>query len=333
MRAWPRVASLGLGLIPVAMLAYMVATLVIRSVPAFTDEKVGFTNLFSTHFSSIYTTGAGQFGLVPALWATLMVAVISIGLAFPMSLAIAVFASEMAPGFVGRAMRTMLGVMSGVPPIIYAVTAGVFLSHFMMPKFTADSNFASLNADPSNLGYTPDTWPPPGVPWNPGSLPWSLPDNSTLLGGILLALLVIPFMAPLIEDALRNVPNDPKQASLALGAGRWYTLRRITLPQAMGGIISALRLGALKALGDVMIAAFIIGFESQLPNPLWDAFERSTPLTSTGAGLVGGFTASNTCQGPRCDVAYVSGVMLMVIALLVVLVCTLLERRFRRQHT
>ena len=119
-----------------------------------------------------------------------------------------------------------------------------------------------------------------GVPWNAGAFPWDPTggNNSVLLAGIVLALLAIPFMAPLIEDALRNVPNEPKQASLALGAGRWYTLVHITLPHALAGIVSAVRLGVLKVLGDLMIALFVVGYAApNFPNhrgTCWSARRR-----------------------------------------------------------
>ena len=68
-------------------------------------------------------------------------------------------------------------------------------------------------------------------------LPTAGVPNSTFLGGVMLALLIVPFMTPLVDDAIRGVPADLKRGSFALGASRWYTLRRVVLPNAMPGIL------------------------------------------------------------------------------------------------
>ena len=153
----------------------------------------------------------------------------------------------------------------------------------------------------------------PGLPtWSAGMLAI---DQSTLLGGIFLALLIIPFMAPLILDSIRNVPNEQKDASIALGATRWFTLGRVTLPAAMPGIITAVSLGVLKASGDVVIAAWTIGFvHNGMPNPLWDIFERNAPLDATGAGIVGGFYGGGASVGTNFLVSNFAALLLLVFA-------------------
>lgn len=331
MRAWPRVVATALALIPVVLLAAMLVALIVRAYPAVRDQ--GLRELSSTNFSSLFITGTGHYGLVPAAWASILVLIIAMTLATPAALAMAIFSAEMASGLAGKALRVMMGVMAGIPPIVYALMAVVFVAPFMIPKFTGGLTYTT--ADPAKVGISPDNWPPAGVPWAPGALPWdpSGGNNSTLLGGILLALLVIPFMAPLIEDALRNVPHEPKQASLALGAGRWHTLTRITLPQALPGIIGAVRLGALKVTGDVMIVLFVVGYSAPtLPDPIWDVFERGGPLTATGAGLIGGLGGSNpaSVHGNDFAVGYLTGVLLLLMALVIVVLTTVLEHRFRR---
>jgi phosphate transport system permease protein len=329
-RSWPKVASFSLGLIPVFALAAMVATVVNESRPAFTE--IGVRELSDTKFSSLFLSGKAHYGLLPAFWGSIELLVVAMMLALPVSIAMAVFASEFAPGRLGGAMRALLGVMSGIPPIIYALMAIVFVAPFMIPKFTSNLEFS--NVHPEKIGFTAAQWPPPDVPWSAGAFPWdpSGGNNSVLLAGILLAMLAVPFMAPLIEDALRNVPQEPKQASLALGASRWYTLMHITLPHALSGIISASRLGALKVLGDLMIALFVVGYAApHFPDPPWDVLERTAPLTAAGAGLVGGLGSPKSCQAVECSVGYVTGLLLLVIAVVVVALTTILERRFRRR--
>jgi phosphate transport system permease protein len=133
----------------------------------------------------------------------------------------AVVANEPGAGWLGRALRAMLSVMASVPPIVYALMSIVFIEIFISPKL-------------SGVGGVYEAAAPPGMYWwSVGGLP---NGGSTLLGGMMIALLVIPFMAPLIDDALRNVPGELKEASLALGASRWQTLTGVVLPFAMTGV-------------------------------------------------------------------------------------------------
>lgn len=312
-----------LGLVPVLAFVFIVGTLVESSLLAI--EAVGLGELFSTKFTcGMMIAGPVHYGLLPALWTTLLAVVIAIAIALPASLAIAVFASEFPLGFLGRGMRAILGMLAGIPPIVYALTAGIFTKLFMIPKFC--SGFRSVG-DLAALGIHPGDCPIPGLPpINPGMLPWAPgTPNSIFLGGFVLALLVIPFMAPFIDDALRNVPFQLKEASLSLGANRWHTLKKVTLPLALPGIISATAIGALKAVGDVMIVVLVVGLAAPgFPYPFWDVLERSAPLTSIGRTL--------QLDGV-VDVAHFTGLLLMVIAFAIMGVATLLQRRLRRRYS
>jgi ABC-type phosphate transport system permease subunit len=357
------VLALSLGFIPVFVLLAMIGTIAVKSEGALTDlsgptrvpagaqptptpqanvtpistpvdnETVigNAKKLFGTDFSTQYSGGVGQYGLRPAIWGTIEIMFIAMALAIPVALAMGIFAAEFPLGFLGRWLRIILGILGGIPPIVYALMAVIFVGPFISNKFTADLQFS--DPDPGKVVGV-ENWPPDGVPWNAGAFPWDPTgqDNSLLLGGIMLSLLVIPFIAPLFEDALRNVPSEPKEASLGLGATRWYTLRRVTLPRAMPSIIAASGLGALKVLGDVMIVLFVVGVEAELPNPLFDVLERTGPLTSTGAALVGGVNTPNACTNARdCSVGYFTALLLLFMALVIVSATTLLERRFRRR--
>ncbi|MBT9166466.1 MAG: Phosphate transport system permease protein PstC [Chloroflexi bacterium] len=326
-RSWPKVTSLIMAVIPVAVLAFIMVNLLVNSRLAIRDVGLG-EMLFSTEFSGVFEAGRELYGLVPTLWGTFLAVVIAIAIALPVSLAMAVFSSEFPLGFLGRGMRGILGLLSGIPPIVYALASGVLVRVFMIPNFTGGFLFETLCAVELGL-YPPEEFPP--WPWRPGGLPWGDP-NSTLLGGIMLALLIIPFVAPLIHDAIENVPHGLKEASLALGANRWHTLIRVTLPLALSGIIAATALGALKAMGDVMIAGWVIGWApGVMPVPLWDVLEASQPLTSTGAGLVG--LENPQSSGTEFSVANFTGLLLLVMAFAIMGLTTLLQRKFWKRFS
>lgn len=330
-RSWPFAVSLALALIPVAMFAGVVGMLVISSLPVL--ELPGLESLAGDVFASQFTTGEGLYGLTPALAGTVLISAIAVGLALPVSLAMAIISTELPLGPIGRVLRPLLSVLSGIPPIVYAVSAVVFVKLFMIPKFAADSIFSTF--DPARLGIAPENWPPAdgSVPFSPGSYPWDPEgvNNSTLLGGVLVALLVIPFMTPLIGDAMRNVASSAREASLALGANRSYTLRKVILPLAMPGIVAAVALGTLKALGDTLIVIFVVGWEANsIPNPLLDVLERTPSLGAEGVGLLGAFQGNAACLPTACAVGYASALALLVLAALVVVVMTLVQARLRR---
>ncbi len=331
-RRWPLVVSLLLALVPVAAFGGIVVTLVVNSLPVLTrpglEELLGFQ--YASRFSGI---NLQLFGLLPALGGTILIAAVALLIAVPVSLALAIVATEFPFGPVGRIIRPLVGILAGIPPIVYAVSGVVFVTLFMIPKFAADSTFP---LDPTRLGYTPETWPPEGVPYSPGAYPWDPAgtSNSTLLGGILIALLVIPFLTPLLADAIRNVPNAAREASLALGANRTHTLRRVILPVAMPGMIAGVALATLKAMGDTLIVIFAVGWEAnRLPEPIVDVLERTPSLAAQGAGLLGGFQVAGGAAGcvrVECGVGYASALMLLVLAALIVLGMAALQSFTRR---
>lgn len=303
-----------LAIMPLVFLALIVINLVINSRIAIVHVGLfGYGKLLSPNISGVFTTNQGLYGLLPGLWGTFLVIVVSMCIAVPISLAMAIFASEFTLGFLGKGMRTTLGILGGIPSIIYALMAGVFAQLFIVPKFTG--------AGLPNI-------PPPGMWWwKPGSLPYS---TSTLLGGIMISMLIIPFMAPLFEDAIRDVPYSLKEASMGLGASRWYTLKTTTLPYALPAIISACSLGVLTAMGDVVIVGIVISFESPLPTPLFDILKSTAPLTSTGAGFSGGFD-QGAFNATANSAANFTGLLLLVMAFAIMAVVNVLERRFKRR--
>jgi phosphate transport system permease protein len=303
MKSWPRVVTFGFAVIPVAVFLFIIGSLISESM--FAINGLGLPHLFSKEFSGIYTSGMFMFGMLPAIWGTFLVVVVALTFAFPASLALAVLSSESPIPFIGRWLRGLLGMFAGIPPVIYALMEAVIFTLFIRNKFTG-------------IGLSP--------------LPIErLPvEGSTLQAGMLLALLIIPFMAPLMDDALRNVPSEMREASAGVGASRWYTLRKIVIPWAVPGLLGALGIGALKAMGDVVIVGWILGWESGLPQPLYDILAKTAPLTSTGAGLVSGFQAINAI-GFQESVAYFTGLLLLVMAMIILVILTFLQKRFKQR--
>ena len=309
-----RTLFLVLALIPVVALILITINLVLGSTNAIgTLGTRLFTGLFSPSAETppVYTKTLA-YGILPALWGTFLVVMISILIAFPVSLAFAVLANDFSFGFVNTIIHGIIGFLSGIPPIIYAVMGSTFFLWFFWPKF-------------AGKGLPLASLPPPDM----------LPSDAscTLLGGLILSLLIIPFITPLLDDAIQNVPGTLKEASLALGANRWHTLRSVTLPYAFSGIVNALILGILTALGEAIIVAYTIGFGARtLPSPLFDLLQRTAPLTSTIAGLsAGGLTRTQSTGPVGQSVASFMGLLLLLAAFALLGISMFLQRKSKKE--
>ncbi len=310
-RSWPRALSFMLGIIPVLLLLLVIGVAVWFS--SLTFYRVGWGELFSFYYQNYRQGGWWEFGLLPSIMGTLYVVLLALAISLPVSLAIAVYASEYASGAVGRVLRTILGTLAGIPPIIYGLTSFIFLGFFVSPSFTRVKTVVDLAAPPLH--------------------PILDQQKSAILGGIMLALMIIPFMAPLIDEAIRNVPARLKEASLALGAGKWHTIGHIILPHALPGIIGACALGCFKAMGDLIIVAFTCRSNGQLPQPWWDVSNLS-PLTGTIGWLSGIlYPALLGKNDLTLSVSYFSTLVLLGMALIVLGLATLLQRWFRKKYT
>jgi phosphate transport system permease protein len=305
------VGILVLALIPLAVLLFIIVQLIFKS--RVIVHTVGFSGLFSTHVAGVFGNGSGApaYGLIPGMWGTVLIIIISMGIAVPISLAIAVFSTEFTAKGFGKIMPTVLNILGGVPPIIYAMVAFFFAQIFIIPKFCGAG--IPIEQMPVAIGVLPYV-------------------KSTLLGGIMLSLLLVPFLSPLFFDAIRDVPTSLKEASYGLGASRWHTLTNVTIPFALGGLVSASTLGILKAMGDVIIVGMTCGFQTGLPVPLVDVFEPVAPLTSTGAGFVGGFTQTSKNIISE-SAANFTGLVLLFMAFVILLTLFFLQKRFKKRYS
>jgi ABC-type phosphate transport system permease subunit len=317
---WPTVVATGLAMLPILALVAIILSTLVNSLAAFARPA----ELFGPDLISPFVRTEGvQYGMQGPVWGSLLVTFVAITLALPVSLAMALIASEMRVPLLSNALSAIVGALAGIPPVIYAFGAIFLVQSFMAPKFAADSISdirlkAVLQGRPT---------------FAPTELPLQFPNNSTLLGGVLLGLLIIPLMTPLIDDAMHAVPNELKQASLALGAGYWYTLLRVSLPWALPGIAAATTLGMLVALGEVVIPYFVIGGALNpihVTSPLWDVFDRTPPLTSTGASLVGGVGGEGEgIRDQAIAVSYATALLLLAFAIGIMGFEQILQRRLR----
>ncbi|MGQ9682753.1 MAG: PstC family ABC transporter permease [Anaerolineae bacterium] len=368
-RTWSavRVVTLLMALVPVAVLLLVVVVLVAQTLPAlrilglreldpiWRSGRVppvptwasgeipagtswvlvylrGLGHVFSGRLETMGPVDARVFGLVPTLWGTVMVTAIALFLAVPVSLCIGFVCTEFSLGPLSRVLEATVAALAGIPPVFYGLTVLFVVPAFVRPKLAGDVLYPVLAQGGQPAEEVLRALPGLPQPFKTAVLPYDVLSNSVLLGGMLLALLIIPFMTPLIVDALRSVPRDLREASLGLGANRWYTVRRVILPGALPGLVTAVSLGALKGAGDVMIVLWATGSQAwHLPEPLWDVLERTAPLSATAAALCGGVGEGAGFSQPGSGVGHLAGLLLLLLAFAVLALASLLQDKMRRR--
>jgi phosphate transport system permease protein len=155
-RRAPFYVSLLLGLISVVLFAGVVLTLVVNSAPVVSNP--GIPALFSSE-PSLASGGQGSgLSVLPALWGSVLITLVAVIVALPISLALAIVAVDFPMGPITRLVRPLVGILSGIPPIVYAISVPIFITVIMIPKFAANSTFSTF--DPAAVGANPATWPP-----------------------------------------------------------------------------------------------------------------------------------------------------------------------------
>ena len=186
----------------------------------------------------------GLYGLWPAVVGTLWTVVLALGLALPCGLAAAVCAAELMPAWGGRALRFLMELLAGVPSVVYGLIGLWVLLPFLARHFDLPSGHGLLAA------------------------------------GLLLAVMVLPTLTLLGEDALRGVDKEQRQAAAALGLDWWQCLWRVQLPQAWPGIRSAVLLAVGRAAGETMAVMLVVGSIDRLPQPWYNLLQPAQTLTS-----------------------------------------------------
>jgi len=227
------------------LLVAIIASLVIGSMPAINAFGFGFLT------SSDWDPVNDQFGALIPIVGTLITSGIALLIAIPVSLGIAIFLTQIAPLWLRRPLGIAIELLAGIPSIIYGMW-GLFV---FAPLF-ADHVEPWLN---DNIG----TWPILG-PFFSGP-PMGI---GMLTAGIILAIMVIPFIASVMRDVFDVVPPMLKESAYGLGATTWEVMMKIVLPYTKIGVVGGIMLGLGRALGETMAVTFVIGNAHELNQSL-----------------------------------------------------------------
>jgi len=253
-----------------------------------------FGTVWNPVFSSSGGGAHGQYGLLPLLWGTLMVSAIAMLVALPLGLMSAIYLNQYASPRVRSVVKPVIEILAGIPTIVYG-----FFALVTMGPFLAGAG-AMIGLDVS--------------------------ATSALTAGVVMGIMIIPFISSLSDDILNQVPTAMRDGSYGLGATQAETIRRVLLPAALPGIVGAFLLAVSRAIGETMIVVLAAGNSPVLrANPL-------EPISTVTVSIVNQLTGDTDFAGPQSLVAFALGLTLFVMTLILNVVALMIVRRFREQY-
>jgi phosphate transport system permease protein len=190
----------------------------------------------------------GSFGAVPFIYGTLVSSLISLVIAVPLSLGVAVFITEMCPRSLRGALSYVTELLAAIPSVIYGLWA-IFVLVPLLRKYVEPSLARTL-------GWT-------------GLFTGPMYGIGMLTAGIILAIMIVPIVSSITREVLISVPKNQREAALALGATRWEMIRIGVLRNARAGILGAVILGLGRALGETMAVTMVIGNRPEITKSLF----------------------------------------------------------------
>ena len=203
---------------------------------------------FSFVTSSTWDPVAEEFGAFPLIFGTLLSSLIALLIAVPLSLGVAIYLTEFAPKVVRQPVAFLIGLLAAIPSVVYGLW-GIFV---LVPALRTTA-FPLLR---KAFGFLPFFQGPIYGP-------------SMLAAGIILAIMIMPYVMSVSREVLLAVPNTQREASLALGATRWEAVTTAVVPYARSGLIGAIILGLGRALGETMAVTMLIGNRHEIAASLF----------------------------------------------------------------
>ena len=237
------------------LLVAIIGSLLVGAAPAIKEFGLGF--LWSTAWDPVQE----QFGGLVMIYGTLMTSFIALLIAVPVSFGIALFLTEMSPGWLKRPLGTAIELLAAVPSIVYGMW-GLLVFSPILSTYVQQPLQKLLKGVP--LLETLVSGAPVGI--------------GILSAGIILAIMIIPFIASVMRDVFEVTPALLKESAYGLGATTWEVVFKVVLPYTKAGVVGGIMLGLGRALGETMAVTFVIGNFNQL-NSL-SLFEAANSITS-----------------------------------------------------
>jgi phosphate transport system permease protein len=295
-------AALGAACLTLALLMGILGSLIFGAWPAI--EKYGLS--FLTR--SVWDPVQEEFGGLVMIYGTLATSLIALMIAVPVSFGIALFLTELSPAWLKRPLGTAIELLAAIPSIVYGmwgllVFGPILATYVQMPLQKLLTGVPYLGALVSG--------PPVGI--------------GILSAGIILAIMIIPFIASVMRDVFEVTPPLLKESAYGLGSTTWEVMSKVVLPYTKAGVVGGIMLGLGRALGETMAVTFVIGNMNQL-NSL-SVFEAANSITSA---LANEFAEASSGLH-QASLIYL-GLVLFFITFVVLAVSKVMLARMRRNE-
>jgi len=211
-------------------------------------ESYGFFNFI---FGSTWNPDAGDYGILPMIVGSLGITALALLFAVPLSLLCAIFMAEIAPRTIRRILKPVIETLAGIPSVVYGFFGLIVLVPIMRVHF-------------GGTGF------------------------SMLTASLILTVMIMPTIISISEDAIRSIPHEYKEASLAVGATHWQTIKNVIFPAAIPGVITAIILGMGRAIGETLAIIMVAGNVAQFPSSIFDPVRALTANIAIEMGYATG---------------------------------------------
>jgi len=241
-------------------------------------DSIGILNFI---FGMVWNPDYGIYGVFPMIVGSLYIMALSLIMAVPFAIFGAIFLAEVAPPIMRRILKPTIQTLAGIPSVIYGFFGLIVLVPFMRIHF-------------GNSGY------------------------SVMTASLILTVMILPTILSVAEDALKTVPLEYKEASLALGATHWQTIKNVIFPAALPGVLTGTILGMGRAIGETMAVIMVAGNVPQIPGSIFDPVRA---LTSNIALEMGYAT------GIHYNALFATGIVLLGMIVILLLVANWINYR------
>ncbi len=270
-------------LLPIALVLIMIVALALRARPIVASRSIGDLLLGET-----WLPLRGQFGFAPFIVGTLWVTLTTMVIAVPICILCALYLSEYAGPRLRGMMKPLLDILAAIPSVVYGVWGLLaivpFVQHTAAPVLNQLLGFIPLFHSDNPTGY------------------------SVLAAGLVLAVMVTPVIVAVTYEVLQTVPQGLREASLAVGATRWQTIKYAVLPKALPGVVAAIVLGFSRAFGETIAVMMVVGNVAQTPASI---FDPAYPLPALIANNYGEMMSI-----PMYDAALMGAALILLLVIL-----------------
>ncbi|HWQ18687.1 MAG TPA: phosphate ABC transporter permease subunit PstC [Methanotrichaceae archaeon] len=251
-------------------------------------SAIGVFNLIA---GTRWNAATDTYGMLPLIVNSLLVTILALIINMAIGIPLAIYMAELAGPMTRTWLKPAIELLAGVPSIVYGFLGVLILVSYLQDTFQM------------------------------------LTGRSILAGSILLGIMFIPSITTICEDALRAVPSEFKEGSMALGANQWQTIRHVTIPAASSGITAAILLNIGRIIGETMAVLLVVGNVARIPTPIFDVFDRGATFTSVIASEMG--------EVPHGSLHYYTlfavGLVLLVLVSLMSVIADLIRERIQRK--